>query len=165
WLGNLRLYSVGIKGGGYDHIAQEDQTGRIAVVSAPSIPLGYKVANFSFLFVLGLFVILVLIFIQGVYHYLLGRRLFFSARIQLYLNLAFFVPLILVSLTTLRLTSQSSQDQLNNEYLNKSRAFGQQLSAVFHENLDEGEEGHTALTGQLVDLAKLSNLDANVYNT
>src|SRR5690606_33554818 len=88
-----------------------------------------------------------------------------SARIQLYLNLAFFVPLILVSLTTLRLTSQSSQDQLNNEYLNKSRAFGQQLSAVFHENLDEGEEGNTALTGQLVDLAKLSNLDANVYNT
>ena len=165
WLGNTALYTTGISLNGYDHIAQEDQTGRIAVVSSREIPLVYKVANFSFLFVLGLFIILVMIFIQGIYNYFMGRRLFFSARIQLYLNLAFFLPLIIVSLTTLGLTSRSSQQQLNTEYLNKSRVFAQQLTGYLNEFVSDVEESRSMLTNELVDLANLSNMDANVYNT
>ena len=165
WIGNTALYTTGISFNGYDHIAQEDQTGRIAVVSSQAIPLVHKVANFSFLFVLGLFIILVMIFIQGVYNYFLGRRLFFSARIQLYLNLAFFLPLIIVSITTLSLTSRSSQQQLNTEYLNKSRVFGQQITGYLNEYVSDVDESRTTLTNQLADLAKLSNMDANLYNT
>jgi two-component system, NtrC family, nitrogen regulation sensor histidine kinase NtrY len=165
WLGNTSLYAKGISFNGYDHIAQEDQNGRIAVVSSKMIPTVYKVANFSFLFVLGLLIILVMIFIQGVYNYFRGRRLFFSARIQLYLNLAFFVPLIIVSITTLGLTSRSSQEQLNAEYLNKSRVFGQQLTGYLNEYVSDVDESRGTLTNQLADLAKLSNLDANLYNT
>lgn len=165
WFDDASLYSKGIVKDGYDHIAQEDQTGRVAVVSSQSIPLVYKVANFSFLFVLGLSIILVMIFVQGVYNYFRGRRLFFSARIQLYLNLAFFVPLIIVSVTTLGLTSQSSQEQLNAEYLNKSRVFGQQIATYLNQYVSDVDETRTTLTNQLADLAQLSNLDANVYNT
>lgn len=165
WLGNTALYTKGISFNGYDHIAQEDQSGRIAVVSSKSIPLVYKVANFSFLFVLGLLIILVMIFIQGIYNYFMGRRLFFSARIQLYLNLAFFVPLIIVSLTTLGLTSRSSQQQLHAEYLNKSRVFGQQITGHLNEYVSDLEESRTTLTNALADLAKLSNMDANIYST
>ncbi len=165
WLGNTALYTTGIRYYGYDHSAQEDQAGRIAVVSSRVIPVFYKVANFSFLFVLGLFIILIMIFIQGIYNYFLGRRLFFSARIQLYLNLAFFVPLIIVSITTLGLTSRSSQQQLDAEYLNKSRVFGQQMTTYLNEYVSDADESRSALTNHLVDLAKLSNMDANVYNT
>src|SRR5690606_7473716 len=100
-LDDTALQTTGIAMDGYDHIAQKDQTGRIAVVSSRAIPWVHKISNFSFLFVFGLFIILVMIFIQGIYNYFRGRRLFFSARIQLYLNLAFFVPLIIVSVTTL----------------------------------------------------------------
>lgn len=163
-LGNTLLYTEGISLNGYDHIAQEDQNGRIAVVSSRMVPMMYKVANFSFLFVLGLFIILVMIFVQGIYNYFMGRRLFFSARIQLYLNLAFFVPLIIVSITTLGLTSRSSQQQLNNEYLNKSRVFGQQITEYLNEYVSDLEESRSALANQVADLAKLSNIDANVYN-
>lgn len=165
WLGNTDLYTTGISFNGYDHIAQEDQTGRIAVVSSRVIPMVYKAANFSFLFVLGLFIILVMIFIQGIYNYFLGKRLFFSARIQLYLNLAFFVPLIIVSITTLGLTSRSSQQQLNTEYLNKSRVFAQQITGYLNEYVSDVDESRTMLSNQLADLAKLSNMDANAYNT
>lgn len=164
WLGNTSLYTAGISFNGYDHIAQEDQSGRIAVVSSRVIPWVYKIANFSFLFVLGLLIILIMIFIQGVYNYFLGRRLFFSARIQLYLNLAFFVPLIIVSITTLGLTSRSSQQQLNTEYLNKSRVFGQQLTGYLNEFVSDVDESRATLTNQLADLATLSNMDANIYN-
>jgi two-component system, NtrC family, nitrogen regulation sensor histidine kinase NtrY len=106
-----------------------------------------------------------MIFIQGIYNYFLGGRLFFSARIQLFLNLAFFVPLIVVSITTLGLTSRSSQQQLSTEYLNKSRVFGQQITTYLNEYVSDVDESRTTLTNQLADLAKLSNLDANVYNT
>jgi two-component system nitrogen regulation sensor histidine kinase NtrY len=164
WLGNTDLYTRGISYNGYDHIAQEDQSGRIAVVSSRTIPLVYKVANFSFLFVLGLLIILVMIFIQGVYNYFMGRRLFFSARIQLYLNLAFFLPLIIVSVTTLGLTSRSSQQQLNAEYLNKSRVFGLQITSQLNEYVSDLDESRAALTNGLADLAKLSNMDASIYN-
>ncbi|HET9485979.1 MAG TPA: ATP-binding protein [Chryseosolibacter sp.] len=164
WLGSTSLYTKGISFNGYDHIAQEDQSGRIAVVSSKEIPLVYKVANFSFLFVLGLLIILLMIFIQGIFNYFAGRRLFFSARIQLYLNLAFFLPLIAVSITTLGLTSRSSQQQLNTEYLNKSRVFGQQLTEYLNQYVSDVDESRATLTNQLADLAKLSNMDANVYN-
>jgi two-component system nitrogen regulation sensor histidine kinase NtrY len=88
--------------------------------------------------------------------------LFFSARIQLYLNLAFFIPLIIVSISTLGLTSRSSQQQLNEEYLNKSRVFSQQMISY----LDEERNDHDAsvvLENRLTDLAKLSDLDANIF--
>ncbi len=164
WLGNPLLYTDGISFDGYDHIAQEEESGRIAVVSAKENSLAFRVANFSFLFVLGLLIILVMILIQGIYNYFLGRRLFFSARIQLYLNLAFFIPLIIVSITTLSLTSRSSQQHLDTEYLNYSRTFGQQLTGYLDEYIADEDEGSNALSNQLADLAKLSNLDANLYN-
>lgn len=165
WLADPELYSRGISFDGYDHIAQEDENGKIAVVSSRHVPLVYKFANFSFLFVLGLSIILVMIFFQGIYNYFRGRRLFFSARIQLYLNLAFFMPLIIVSVTTLGLTSQSSQQQLNAEYFNKSRVFGQQISTFLADFVRGRGDGRSNLVNQLADLAKLSNVDANVYNT
>ncbi|MEO5600302.1 MAG: HAMP domain-containing sensor histidine kinase [Cyclobacteriaceae bacterium] len=165
WLGNPLLYTTGITFNGYDHIAQEDQSGRIAVVSDKETAMVYKFANFSFLFVMGLLIILVMIFIQGIYNYFMGRRLFFSARIQLYLNLAFFLPLIIVSITTLSLTSQSSQQQLDTEYLSKSRVFGQQITGYLNEYVSDVDESRATLINKLADLAKLSNLDANLYNT
>ena len=108
WLGDTKLYTEGVSRAGFDHIAQEDHNGRVAVVSTPESSLIYEIANFSFLFVLGLFIILVMIFIQGIYNYMQGSRLFFTARIQLYLNLAFFIPLIIVSISIVGLTSKSS---------------------------------------------------------
>ena len=161
WLGNPDLYTVGLSDAGYDHIAVEDQSGRVAVVSTRQMPFTHKLSNFSFFLVLGLLIILVMIFIQGVYQYFRGSRLFFSARIQLYLNLAFFIPLIIVSVTTLSLTSRSSQQQLNDEYLNKSRIFSNQMVNLLDDI--ENQNVTMVLSERLNDLAKLSDLDANIY--
>jgi two-component system nitrogen regulation sensor histidine kinase NtrY len=163
WLGNTKLYTEGIAKNEFDHIAQEDQNGRVAVVSTRATPFSYKLANFSFLFVLGLFTILIMLFIQGIYNYFQGGRLFFSARIQLYLNLAFFIPLIVVSISTLSLTSRSSQQQLDTEYLNKSRVFGQQITSYLNTlGYREGDD-LVAFNSRLAELANLSTLDANIY--
>jgi signal transduction histidine kinase len=163
-MGNTNLHTIGMSAFGYDHIAQEDQNGRIAVVSTKQSPLTYRIANFSFLFVQGLFVILVLIFFQGIFNYFKGRRLFFSARIQLYLNLAFFVPLIIVSITVVSLTTRSSKQQLDREYRDKSRVFGEEINSYLDDYLFRNIENSMSFNNRLSELANLSNLDANIYS-
>jgi len=165
WLGNPALYRDGLYAGDYLHIAEEDQNNRIAIVSSQQKSDMYTLANFSFFLVLGLTIILIFLFIQGIYNYFMGEKLYFSARIQLLLNLAFFLPLILVSITTLNLTSHSSQNQLNAEYLNKAEMFSSQLSSQLDEYLNGTGENTVSFGSQLTELAKLTNLDANVYTS
>lgn len=163
-MGNTKLYTEGWTAFGYDHIAQEDQNGRVAIVSTKESPISYRAANFSFLFVLGLLVILMLVFIQGIVNYFRGRRLFFSARIQLYLNLAFFVPLIIVSVSIVSLTTKSSQDQLDREYIDKSRVFSQEINSYLDDYLFRNMDNAVSFNNRLSELANLSNLDANIYS-
>jgi two-component system nitrogen regulation sensor histidine kinase NtrY len=163
WLDNPLLYKSGIKEAGYIHIAQRDELGRIAVVSARDIAPLYTVSNFSFLLVLGLAVILLFILTEGLLDYLRGSKLFFSTRIQLFLNLSFFLPLIIVSVVTLGLTSKSSKEQLDEEYLSKSKSIGAQIDGRLDDFIRFSNANQLDFENQLSDLAKLTNLDANVY--
>jgi len=157
FLGNPDLYDDGISAMGFDHIAVEDDASRLAVVSVRTPSLLFRIANFSFFLTVGLLFILILIFLQGFFLFLTGSRLFFAARIQLYLNLAFFIPLFAVSAFTLRLTSFRSQQNLDQEYINKTRTFSEQLMETLN------SEREVYLDDRVKDLAKLFKLDANVY--
>jgi two-component system, NtrC family, nitrogen regulation sensor histidine kinase NtrY len=163
WLGIPELHTVGITKEGFDHIALEDQNNRIAVVSSPQTQALYMLTNFSFWLVFGLAIIFMQLLIIGIHNYWQGEKLFFSARIQLLLNAAFFLPLIIVSVTTLNLTNISSQIQLNNEYLNKAETFGTQLSIYLDNFLEDDRSDIENFENQLTDLTNLTNLDANVY--
>ncbi|WP_245970515.1 sensor histidine kinase [Pseudochryseolinea flava] len=164
WLGSIDIHTQGFNAAGYDHIAEEDDNGRVAVVSSPETTKTYALGIFSFLMVLGLMLVLVFILIQGLVNYFRGDKLYFSARVQLYLNLAFFLPLIVVSISTLSLTNRFSQNQLNQEYLDKARAFGDQLSVTLSEVLESDDVNIPTFNSSVGDLAKLTNMDANVYD-
>ncbi len=164
WLGRPEMYSEGIDERGQHHIAQEDQNEHVAVVSMPRATITYRLANFSFLLVWSLVFVLVFIIVLSVVNYGQSSKLNYSARIQLFLNLAFFLPLILVSYTTLRLTNQSSQQQLNDEYIEKTKALSEQISAELDDGVIQNQENDRSLGNQVSDLAKLATLDVNVYD-
>ncbi len=161
WLGDPAIHTQGISKLGYIHIAFEDQSNRVAVVAMPTVRLSYSLANFSFLMVLGLGIILVIVLAIGTVNYWRGSKLVFSARIQLFLNLSFFLPLIIVSVTTLSLTTISSKEQLDKEYIDKSRVFGDQMAIILDDYLIDNYS--LDFESELTDLAKLSSLDANIY--
>ncbi len=161
WLGDPAIHTEGVSKLGYMHIAFEDQSNRVAVVSMPNVRMSYALANFSFLMVLGLGIILILVLALGLVNYWRGRKLVFSARIQLFLNLSFFLPLIVVSVTTLSLTTLSSKEQLDKEYIDKSRVFGDQMAVILDDYLMDNYS--LDFETELTDLAKLSSLDANIY--
>jgi signal transduction histidine kinase len=165
WLGNKDIHFTGMTMNGYDHVAQEDESGRVAIVSSEQLPVSYKLANFSFLMVLGLVIMLLFIVGQGALNYWRGQKLYFAARIQLFMNLAFFLPLIIVSILTIQLINKSSQNQLNEEYLAKARTAGDQLVAKMSGTLEDNPERTAGFENQVTGLAKLSSVDLNVYTS
>ncbi|WP_333819385.1 sensor histidine kinase [Ohtaekwangia sp.] len=163
--GDIAIHTNGTVFNGYDHIAVEDESGRVAVVSSQRDSVTFRLASFSFLMVTGLMIILALILVQGVVNYVRGDKLYFSARIQLLLNLSFFLPLIIVSFVTLQLIGRSSQNQLNDDYLRKARTIGEQISGRLSDVSESGTDYITSIfEAQINNLAKLDNLDINVYN-
>jgi two-component system nitrogen regulation sensor histidine kinase NtrY len=152
------LFTNGIEKEGYLHIAVEDPNGRIAIISSPEAPLIHWLADFSFQVMMGMTVILALLLVQGIYNYSKSQSLYLASRIQLIFNLAFFVPLIAVSIITLSLTTQSSQVQLNSEYLNKANQFGNSVAIALKEQGD-----HNEFQSHFTNLTVLANLDANVF--
>jgi signal transduction histidine kinase len=158
---NADLYSEGILREGYLHVGVEDVSGRLAIVSSPALPFMYRLADFSFLVLLGIGAVLIFLLIEGILHYSGSKNLFFSARIQLILNLAFFVPLVAVCLITLGLTAKSSREQLKNDFLSKAAQFGKTISLTIKDvGLDQED-----FENEFKHVTTLANLDANLYAT
>ncbi len=162
-LGEGVLYRHGIAENDFYHIGIEDRDGQTVVVTAMTYPLFFLITNFAFFFVIGLIPVLLLLLITGATTWLTGSRLDYAARIQLYVYLAFFLPLLTVSITTLSLTKRSAEDQLRLEYEERSRTLGEKISGPLQEF--QNEPVNNKSENQITELAKLAGLDASVYGT
>jgi two-component system, NtrC family, nitrogen regulation sensor histidine kinase NtrY len=161
-LANPNLYSQGIERDGYFHVGVEDASGRVAIVSTVAVSRMFQLADFSFMVLLGITAILLFLLIEGIIHYSGSSNLFFSARIQLILNLAFFVPLIAVCIITLGLTASTSRQQLQEEYLSKANQFAKAVALTMKEF---GSADAVAFENAFKNNTTLASLDANLYGT
>ncbi|MFZ1808767.1 MAG: ATP-binding protein [Cyclobacteriaceae bacterium] len=162
-LSNPSLFSDGVIENNFIHVGVVDEQGEVTVVSSPGYSNFNIVTNFSFLFIIGLFMVLMGLLVYGANVFFQRRELNYSARIQLYVYLAFILPLVLVSATTLGLINNSAETQLKEEYKEKSKAIGERFTSL----LDAFEKDSTVsvndLENQLIDIAKLANVDATVF--
>ncbi|MGE0590434.1 MAG: ATP-binding protein [Cyclobacteriaceae bacterium] len=164
-LANPLLFSEGLVKQGHIHVGVSDDSDKITVVSSPNYPWLRTITNFSFLFVIGLLLVLSTLLVFGLISLYSKRPLNYSARIQLYVYLAFVLPLVLVSLTTLGLIGRSAESQLNEEYLERSMVLGERLSPLLDTLQTEGGVAADELDSRVIDLARLANVDASVFNT
>lgn len=156
-------YSTGVILNGYLHTAVDDEGFRIAIVSSRWNSYLKNTAGFSFLFLVHLVLILGVIIAIGFITVITKRRLNYSARIQLYLNIAFFLPLAIMSITVLSLMSTSFRDEQNADYIDKARTFGSRIQQLLEENIKDIEAEE--LQQQVASLAGISNLEINIYST
>ncbi len=162
-LSNPILYTKGIVAGGDRHLGILGDEGRVAIVSA-SVYSSFRVlANFAFLLVLGLVLVLLFVVVYAIVIWRRRAQLNYSAKIQAYVYMAFMLPLIAVSATTLNLISRSTEDDLKKEYLSKSRILGDRLSTLLHEYVKDSTILRSEFESQLLNLTKLANLDASVF--
>ncbi len=93
----------------------EDETGRQAIVLSDGYRAFFILANFSFLFIIGIIIIFLLLIAYIISQTRQKIVLNYSTRIQLYIFLSFIVPLVVVSAIALRMISQSNDAQLEKE--------------------------------------------------
>jgi two-component system, NtrC family, nitrogen regulation sensor histidine kinase NtrY len=162
-LGNPDIHKQGIERGGYQHYAVEDASNAVTVISAPVMSVKFFLANVSFYLLSGLAVVLLLVLYLGFRAIIRQQSLYYAARIQLVINLSFFVPLVVVSVITLQLLRQSAQEQLNSTYQNRASFLAEQLS-LFQGSPDSTRSTFT-LKDKLSELSELSTTETVVYDS
>lgn len=158
------LFDKGIKAAGYRHLAVKDQKGRIVVISSNNHPYSDLISNFSFLFLIQVFIILLMAAGYAFYFNFQNTSLNYSAKIQLYLNVAFFLPLFAVSITTLSLINSSFKKEINEEYYRKAESISSNISDDLDEFVSSVDVDREELPNQLSEVSKFAGVDVNLFS-
>ena len=149
---------------GYKHYLLADNKGDTIVVSSKVQYLQQLFSNSAFLLITLLLPIIILLLFYLIYQVNHGQQISYIAKIQLFLNLAFFVPLAVVTITTLSFITSSFRQALVEGKLKESNRLAMQIEKetdAFLVNISAKE----LLSEKLVQLANYGHFDATVYGT
>ncbi|HSY61212.1 MAG TPA: ATP-binding protein, partial [Cytophaga sp.] len=148
---------------GYYHILLEGENNAWIVVSKPYGVIDIMMSNASIYF---LFHIVGIFFIVLIHVYRINaqkRQISYATKVQIYLNLAFFIPLLLVSLITLGFVNKNYEQTLLNRFISDS----DKLSALISSRtIVQDRINKPAVTELLLesDLTRVEQLDINIYS-
>lgn len=163
-LNNPLLYHEGITDNGFQHIAVEADFGQRAVVTANLYSIFFMLANFSFLFVIGLALIILWMAGYSIANLWHGYKLNYAARIQLYVYLAFILPLLIVAIATLSLTSNANESQMIHDFQLKAQQIGEGITTLLDTGIADSISSSTNLETEVLELSKSSNTDINIFS-
>lgn len=157
------LFEKSVRIQGFNHKAFKGEGYKFVIVSSKEPSLGARGANFSFLFLIYIFSILIVLIIVTFFQSLRQIKLNYATKIQLYLNFAFFTPLIIVSVTTVSIIIQTFKTSLENQYLE----YAENLSAEISQPLSEFQRRKREkedLVDRVYQIAEIADLDVNVFH-
>lgn len=134
------------------------------VVSSQPWPGIRAITNFSFLFLLFALSIFVILLITSIYVKIKNLKQNYATRIQMFLNIAYFVPLLVVCITVVSVLLQSYRQETEKEYLDRARSLSTRLSGILKGHND-GLLDNEQLRVQISEIAGYSELDINLFNT
>ncbi len=150
---------------GYRHtVIMDKQDGKVTVVSSKVYPFVNVISNFSFLLLLLTFSTIFLLGAYTLYFGFFADGLNYSAKIQLYLNLAFFLPLISVSITTLSLINSSFKEEVNHEHSKQAASINKNIAEDLEDYLRRGNRSNDELKIYFAEVAGYAGADANLFN-
>ena len=159
------IYESGIEAEGYHHLAVRDQQGKVVIVSDVSEPASFITSNFSFLFLLNLLWVTLGVLGYVSYFGFSIKRLDFTTKIQLYLNFAVFIPLVVVSITTLSLINSSFKEETERRYFEKAESISRNLAEVLEDQPLFGAPGRPEeLSAVLTRIARYAEADIHLFN-
>ena len=147
----------------YHHLLIPKDNGQSIIVSSPKYPSSNILTNFSFLFLLLVFFLLVFITVYNLYIRHDNNKLNFNTKIQLYLNFAFFLPLIVVSIIIVTILNSSNIAETKTFYLDKAQSVASDLSNDLQDFYDyklEKEE----LQATISEIASITQSDINLFD-
>lgn len=156
------LYETGVYRKKFHHIGVGEND-RVIIVSSSVYPFYYILADIS-LFFLGFIAFTLIGLLSVTFSKRMGSFDFnYATKLQLYLNFAFFFPILIISLIIVGLFTNSYQEELHRQYLQKASLVKDNLSNVI-EKQRTGLLGKEELEEAMNNLSGNANTDINLYN-
>ncbi|MGA0558845.1 sensor histidine kinase [Larkinella sp. VNQ87] len=162
-LKNPDLYEDGISYNAYKHVGLSDDSGRIIVISSKSYPVRSIFSNFSFLYLILILYILLLFLIYAIRFGFSQFYISYSTKTQLYLNVAFFLPLVLVVAITFGVISSNYDVYQESTYLTNAK----NISANFLTNWKrylQADASEAYIQEELQKITQDDEIDISVFD-
>ena len=148
----------------FDHLVIKANANKLIVISSPAYRFFNLFSNFSFLLMVLLFAILLAIVTYSAYfNYTQKLQLNLSAKIQIYLNFSFFLPLLIVSVATLGIISADYKAYINDNFVEKAKRVRVNIAEILDE-FNKQAISKEVLNTSLIALAKYSESDINIFD-
>jgi two-component system nitrogen regulation sensor histidine kinase NtrY len=156
------FFEKGIVVNQYHHLGVKSNDGNVVIISSQEQSFYKFFSNFSFFYMIFIFVILIFILIWSFNIRFRKIEANFSTKIQIYLNLAFFIPLSVVSITTLSIISSSYKKNLNETFVKKAEAVSNYIN-LFLQNEQETPSANR-LQSFLIRNSRFMDADINLFD-
>ncbi|MGM0945980.1 MAG: ATP-binding protein [Bacteroidota bacterium] len=161
-LEDKKLQGSGIHEAGYHHLGIQNGD-ELIVISSPNQPFSYFFGNISLYFVIFVFLTFLTILINTIVKGYKNFEFNYSTKLQLYLNFAFFFPIIIISIITIGLLANSYRADLDRQYIQKAALIRSNLSS-FLGNRPVSQINQDALNEEVISLANTVAADIHIYS-
>ncbi len=158
------LYENGLTFNGYRHVGQTGTRDRVIVVSSKAWGWRGLLANFSFLYLILVVVVSLAISSHALRYGLMDMPLTYSTKIQVMLNAAFILPLLIVLFFVLRVISDNYRENQRNAHLENSRNLSANVLGLL-DDYAQSRMSQAYFEQQIQQIARDADLDLNLYDT
>ena len=159
-----QISEEGIIDNGYNHVAVTNKNGRKIVVSSEQISLATIYSNFSFLFLILVVTIIFIILIYAIRYGFSNLNVNFATKIQIYLNVAFLLPLILVVGITLSIIGTKLSESQEQSYVSQTENAGISILPAV-DRFIQGKMSKQFLTDTLKNISTNTKKYVSVFDT
>ncbi|MFK7900213.1 MAG: ATP-binding protein [Cyclobacteriaceae bacterium] len=154
----------GVYWGGYHHLMVSTGDLNHLVVSHKANEFKIFYSNYSFCFILLVFFLLILLLIRIVTQRFQKMMISYSSKVQLYYNIAFFLPLFIVSVALLSVIDSFYKDDIKNTYKENVTKITRSINTLFEENKDH-KISVRKLGETIESIAQNTGADINLFDT
>ncbi|WP_291724121.1 sensor histidine kinase [Bernardetia sp.] len=149
----------------YKHLlVTENNDEKAVVISSVKYPLKSILTNFSMQFIC---IVLMMLLLLAIYRFYFRQQPFafnLTGKIQLYLNLAFFLPTILLSILIVSILNSENKNQTIETYFQKAENVAQNFSDKLSDYVIDKDISKDELLESLEEIARLTQTEINVFD-
>lgn len=157
------LLTDGVHQSGYHHFGIKNGD-ELIIISSRNISVAHFFGNISLFFVLFVIMTFLTILINTLITGVKKFEFNYSTKLQLYLNFAFFFPIIIISIITIGLLANSYRDDLDRQYIQKAALIRGNLGSFLNNQKPENVDSDQ-LNEEVNELANTIASDIHLYST
>ncbi|MEP0714096.1 MAG: HAMP domain-containing sensor histidine kinase, partial [Algoriphagus sp.] len=162
-LSRQALLTDGVHQSGYHHFGIRNGD-ELIIVSSRNISVAHFLGNISLFFVLFVIMTFMTILINTLITGIKKFEFNYSTKLQLYLNFAFFFPILIISIITIGLLANSYRNDLDRQYIQKAALIRGNLGSFLNNQKPENVD-KDLLNEEVNELANTTASDIHVYSS